>query len=425
MPRIFAYGNNSAGMVARMLAGLAAALLPHMASALDLLEAYNLARNYDPQFQGARAEREANDYSSSAARTAYLPQANYSRSQIQTVPGTVQNFTLSQPVFSLDRYATFRQGRPRAEFASATWHSREQELATRVLRSVTDMIRAREAVVLNQAKIVNLERQHARARRLYELGQGTLTDLRDIQVKYEQSKSNQITLQVNQRAAELVFRALTGVEPGERDFKLPPEFRPASLAQLDEFKSRMEQDNPGLNASRQTERIEALEAQRVKGTLFPTVALAYSRSQYSGAINHSTGVTLQLPLNAGTYYSSGTAGANAAKAREDRRLAEERARVELERLYGLVRSGQDAIRIKRQAIDSAELSVEGNQKSYDAGVRSNIDVMNSIQVLYEVKNDYVVAVTQQAENQLSLMLLAGLPLESSFHEISGSAFPDH
>ena len=175
---------------------------------------------------------------------------------------------------------------------------------------------------------------------------------------------------------------------------------------MDEFKTKLEQENPGLQASRRTERISELEAQRAKGSMFPTVSMAHSRN-YGGSGVTNTGFTVSLPLNSGAYYSTTTASANALRAKEERRLAEEKARVELDRLYGLVQAGQDAIKGKRSAIEAAELSVEANQKSYDAGVRSNIDVVNSIQVLFEVKNDYVLAVTQQAENLLGLLMLAG------------------
>lgn len=377
------------------------------ACALDLVEAYQRARTYDPQFQGAVAERDAGQFGASQAKSAYYPEASYSRSQLQTQSTPVQTITITQPVLSMDRYATLRQAEPRANFANATFQAREQELSQRVLKAVTELIRAREAAVLNEAKISNFERQSARAKRLFELGQGTITDLRDIQVKFEQAKANQINLLVARSAAERVFTSLTGVVPAKTDFNLPANHFPVPLPALDEFKTQLEQNNPQLTASRQTERISELEAQRVKGSMYPTVSMAHSRSSYSGTTINNTGFTVSLPLNAGNYYSSGSASANAVKAKEERRLAEEKARVELERLHGLVAAGQDAIKIKRSAIDSAELSVEANQKSYDAGVRSNIDVVNSIQVLFEVKNDYVQAITQQAENFMSLLMLAG------------------
>ncbi len=318
----------------------------------------------------------------------------------------MRTITVTQPLLSLDRYATYRQATPRANFANATFQTREQALAQRVLKSVTDLIRAREAAVLNESKISNFERQSARAKRMFELGQGTITDLRDIQVKYDQARANQINLLVAQNAAERVFTSLTGARSTPKDFVLPSSHSDVPLPPLDEFKTQLEQSNPQLLASRQTERISQLEAERIKGSMYPTVSAAHSRS--SGVTDVSnTGFTVSLPLTAGNYYSSNAAAANAVRAKEDRRFAEETARVDLDRFYGLVSAGQDSIKIKRAAIDSAELSVEANQKSYDAGVRSNIDVVNSIQVLFEVKNDYVLAVTQQAENYMSLLMLAG------------------
>lgn len=389
------------------------------ASAIDLVEAYQRARSYDPQFQGAVAELQANESGAAQARAAFFPEATYSRSQLQTVGTPVQTVTISQPVLSYDRYSTFRQSQPRSDFAVATFQTREQELAQRVLKSVTDLIRAHEAAVLNEAKIANFERQSARAKRLFELGQGTITDLRDIQVKFEQAKANQINLQVAVAAAARTFSSLTGVVPGKNDFQLPSNHDTVPLLRLEEFQAKLEGGNPQLVASRRNEQISELEAQRVKGSMFPTVSLAHSRSSYGNVDNVNTGITVQVPLNAGNYYSTSTAAANAVRAKEERRLAEERARVELERLYGLVRASQDSIKIKQAAIASAELSVEANQKSYDAGVRSNIDVVNSIQVLFEVKNDYVVAVTQQADNLLALYSITGDAPRANMQRVQG------
>ncbi len=376
------------------------------ASAIDLVESYQRARAYDPQFQGSIAERDANQSGADQAKTAFYPEASFGITQQQTQSTPVRTITITQPLLSMDRYATLKQAKPRANLAGATFQTREQELAQRVLKSVTDLIRAREAAILNESKISNFERQSARAKRMFELGQGTITDLRDIQVKYDQARANQINLMVAQSAAERVFTSLTGAQSTAKDFLLPASHTSVPLPPLTEFKTQLEQSNPTLIASRQTERISELEADRIKGSMYPTVSAAHSRS--SGVTDVSnTGFTVSLPLNAGNYYSGNAAVANAVRAKEDRRFAEEKARVELDRLYGLVAAGQDAIKIKRAAIDSAELSVEANQKSYDAGVRSNIDVVNSIQVLFEVKNDYVLAVTQQAENYMSLLMLAG------------------
>ncbi|MCC7006029.1 MAG: TolC family protein [Ottowia sp.] len=399
-------------------------LLSHSARALDLVHAYDMACSYDPQFQGAVAEHDSNQANASKARTAYFPEASYARSEIQTQTTPVQTITVTQPLISFERYATAKQAAPRAKFAQATLHVRKQELALRVLKAVTDLIRARESADFNQAKIRNLERQNARANRLYELGQGTLTDVRDIQVKYDQAQANQITLDAQIHIAQRMLSALIGADFQRSDFALPSTHSPVALDSLPQLSNELETANPSLIAAKQTEQISALEAQRIRGINFPSISAAYSRSSYSGITNVTTGLTIFVPFTVGNYYANTAAAASAVKAHQDRRLAQERLRVELERTYALVQSGQDALKIKRRAIDSASLSVEANNKSYDAGVRSNIDVVNSIQMLFEVKNDYVIAVTQQAENLLSLLLLKGEAPEQAISRVKEFLFRD-
>ena len=52
----------------------------------------------------------------------------------------------------------------------------------------------------------------------------------------------------------------------------------------------------------------------------------------------------------------------------------------------------------------ARLSLEANQKSYEGGVRSSVDVLNATQTVFQVKSDFVTAATSQAENLLGLAM---------------------
>jgi protease secretion system outer membrane protein len=97
---------------------------------------------------------------------------------------------------------------------------------------------------------------------------------------------------------------------------------------------------------------------------------------------------------------------NVIKAKETLRETESKVRLEADRLSALVASGMEALRIQREAIASAELSVEANRQSYQGGVRTAVDVINAIQTAYQVKSEYVGLATAQAENILSLVLLA-------------------
>ena len=111
-------------------------------------------------------------------------------------------------------------------------------------------------------------------------------------------------------------------------------------------------------------------------------------------------------MEIGGFVGAYGAQAKSAQAINQRMDTEEKTKVEAERLYQLVVAGQESVQIKKSAVETAQLSVEANQKSFQAGVRSTTDVLNSIQVLFQVKNEYVQAVTQLSETYLNLALIS-------------------
>jgi protease secretion system outer membrane protein len=392
-----------------LVAPAVALALAAPAAAVDLVETYELARRHEPQFQAAIAERDVNLATSQQAFAAYLPQASYSMTNIPTEDRTRQVVTVSQPLFSLDRLASFRQREPRRRYAEATFDIREQELAQRSLRAAIDCIRTAEGVTLNQARIDALREQAERAERLYDRGQGTITDARDVQVRYEQALANQIVLESEREAALSRFEALTGTRPGAGDFRLPERAPPIPLQPRDAYAATLAAASPQISAARQSEQVGRLEARRIRGALLPNVAGTASYSRTGSDDLNYVGIGIQAPLSAGGLFQARGADAAARRAAEERRQVETRVRVDFDRLYALVDAGQKALAISRKAVESAELSVEANRRSYEGGVRTNVDVVNSIQTLFEVKSQYVTSATTVAENLLSMLLLAADP----------------
>lgn len=380
---------------------------------LDLVESYQLGRQNDPTFRSAVAERQFNRATAAQTLTAVLPSANYSLQNIPTESGTRQVFTVTQPVLSLSALATLRQRGPRREFAESTFAVRDQDLASRTLTAVVDIIRATEASALNEARIDALAAQAQRANRLYEAGLGTITDAREIQVRYEQSLANRILLASDQSAAEARFRSITGVVPGPEEFRLPERQGFIRLEPVTQYLAEQAQRSPQVASARSTERISQLEAQRARASLLPTVGVSATYTNRGGESDSYVGLSVAAPINAGGFYQAGAARASVQRALEDRRQVEERARTELERYYALVAGGQEALQINAKAIEAAELSVEANTKSYEGGVRTSVDVVNAIQTMFEVKNAYVTAATTIAINYLNVQLLAGVPTQDA------------
>lgn len=376
------------------------------AAAIDLVEAWDLARKYDPQFQAARAERDINLATAGQSLAAYLPQAQYQMTNLPQENLTRQVVTVTQPIISVDRYALLRQRGPRRDFAEATFDVREQDLAKRTLKTVIDLIRSTESLRLNVAKIDALREQSQRAEKLYQAGQGTLTDARDIAVRYEQAQANQVILESEQGAAANRFEALTGVKADPAAFRLPEQHASVPLSDAETYLAALRQSNPQIRAAIDAERIGRLDVLRARGSVIPTVGFSASYSRAGNNDNSFVGLAITAPLSAGGIFQVRAANAAARRSSEERRQVQERTRVEFERLYSLVQGGQRSLASTRRAVEAGELSVEANKKSYEGGVRTNVDVVNSIQVLFEVKNQYVVSATNVAENLLDMQLLA-------------------
>jgi protease secretion system outer membrane protein len=161
-------------------------------------------------------------------------------------------------------------------------------------------------------------------------------------------------------------------------------------------------------AGRYNVEIAELELLKLKASLLPVVSAQYSYSRTTaGAIGNSyVGMGMSVPLKAGTLYGIHAAQAGVVKTQESLRETESKVRLDADRLAAQVATGIEALRIQREAMAAAELSVEANQQSYQGGVRSAVDVINAIQTSFQVKSDYFNLATTQAENILALILLA-------------------
>ena len=396
-----------------VLSAAVVALCAQSAWALDLVADYQKAITYDPTYQTAVAEFQANQASATQALVSYLPEANISNQRMDTDTTTRQTARITQPIFDLGRFATLRQASPRQGFAEATFLVKQQDLAMRLLKGANAIILANENLKLNAAKMAALDQQALAAKRKLELGQGTVTDLRDIEVKAAQAKSQQFTYKTALSVATKQYAAITGVQPNPKDFVLEQKDRTLKLDSAQAYVDQALQSNPALMAARLSERVAELELEKTTGALLPTVSATYNKSQAGGTTNSYSGVLVNMPLQVGSFYARKSVEANYLKAKEATRDAEEKTRVEVQKLREQVETGLEAIKIQKDAVAAAELSLEANIKSYEGGVRSAVDILNATQTVFQVKSDYVQLLISETESLLSLL------------NLSNGAVPEH
>lgn len=388
-----------------------------------LTRALTQARSFDAQYQQARAERDVNQTGADIASTAYYPQLQASYSQSELENSTRQTYTLSQPLISADRFSTWQERKPRAELAGSTFEAREQDLGQRLLRAVAELLRTHESLRLNRAKIEALEKQSESAQRGYQLGQGTVTDVRDAQVRLEQARAETITLEAQIDSAQRQISSITGAPSESLRLDVPRLARSIALLPREEYLTRGLASHPQVRVARHNQRLAEIGLQRADWVILPTVSAVLVNTTSAGITREYTGVSVTLPLQASSFYQMRGAAAAATRSQEATRDAELRTRLEIQRLWDLVSAGLKEVAIRRDAISSAELSVEANEKSFRGGVRSQVDVLNSIQTLYQVQHEYVNAVLTLVDNYLHLLLQSATPVDEAMAQVESVLFP--
>ena len=417
---------------------------------LTLESAWQRAMAHDAEYHAALSGRAAARTEGRLGRAAILPQvqASYSRNKIT---GLQRNFTqlgvregdldydstsayiqLQQPLFNMDRYATFLRGKERVRLGEAEFALQEYEAALRLTAAYLETVAAEGRARLAQALADSLEGQARTQEALFKENEASIVDAQETRARLALARSEVIRARDARDVALRELAAMTGGADGPlanlRAQAAPPVLYPASL---DEWRARVSQANPDVQMARESVRVAEAELQRATGRYLPTLDLVvgYSKadsenlSSLSQRTNTwSAGLHASIPLFSGGYDTANRARASAEleQAREELRAAQEAADAEAVRQYTAVVGGADRIRALRAAVESSEQSLEAAQASYQYGVRSNVDVLRSQDRLYEARLALADARLSALEALTALWAAAGELNENRFQEVTSS-----
>lgn len=379
-----------------------------------LVSAYIKARQADPLFRGAIADRETNITGARVASVAYYPQVNMSASQLENEGGgRRRSLSVIQPVFSIDRYATMKEEEPRRRMAEASFQIQSSELGKRVYLATANLIRAREGHNLNVVRLSTVEQHRRAAKRAFDLGQGTVTDLRDTEVKVLQAKAEDHKLRAAVAAAEREYTSIVG-DP-------PPQLRLATLRPGTRLATAGVEvagsNNPALTVAREQERLGELAVVKARSAWLPNINASYTATELNGQRDNFVGLSFSMPLQVGGVIGTAAAGSRLSKLREDTADAERKVKLETQRMHEAVLAGLAEVETRSSAIEAAQLSVEATEKSFKGGVRSMVELLNSIEVLFRLKNEHVQAILALGDSLLNLRLQEGVDPIDSIQEV--------
>ncbi|MDD2712562.1 MAG: TolC family outer membrane protein [Simplicispira sp.] len=439
------------------LALLTAGLAPTApAWALNLSEAYDAAHANDATVRAARAGAQAtrerlpqaraqrlpnisasatrnyNDLTSTTQRPMGLPPA---RDENQYYSGS-KTLSVRQPLYRPYLGALVRQAQAQVAGADAQLENDEQALAIRVGETYFDALLAREQRALIAAQKTTYTTQLDAAGKRLQAGSGTRTDIDEAQARLDLTLAEELEVQQNEDFTRHRLESLTGqtidslaaldVERFAAQAPVP--------ASVQDWIERAEHNSAELQALRAQLEVARQEIEKAKSGHLPTLdAVAqWSRTSSDSVTsvnsrydNKTIGLQLNVPLYAGGYVSSTVREAVAAqeRARELLEAARRELALRVHREFRGMTEGVLRIRALEQAVRSGEQAVLSNRKSFEAGIRTTLDVLNAEQQKTLALRDLAQARYVYLVSRLRLQSLAGQDQRSNIAQANSALLP--
>ncbi len=421
------------------------------ASADSLADIYQLALGNDPQLRAARATYRAGREALPIARAGLLPQisasAEYTDGQGDTSSARVLSETfrpsntgenddesetymvsLSQPLFDLPAWFTFKQGQELDREASAQFAAEQQGLILRVADAYFGALRASEDLRSARAEQRAIGRQLEQTKERFEVGLLPITDVHEAQAVYDEAAVNALeaasALDIAFESLEVLtgqpHRELAGltagfpvVEPEPRDPEAWVQFASGNNFALQAAHHRMASAEQNAKASK------AEHLPRVSANL------SYTNSHTDGVFTRdSTGnnepffadneptvlsVRVDAPL-----FSGGLISAQRRQAHQQFIAAEERYQYSARRTTQQARSlhlkvvtNAARVNARNQAVTSARSALDATQAGYEVGTRNIVDVLLAQRTLHQAERNYANARYDYIASMLQLKEVAG------------------
>ena len=406
---------------------------------LDLSEAYGLALQNDATLRAARAAAEARGERVPQARSQLLPNlrgsvARYRNDLDSTSPGIFgqpvsvqQEYTsysrmlvLRQPLFRPYQWADLRQAHAEQDEAQQIFEHEAQQLAVRVATAYLQVLASEEQLALALSQKRAYVTQVESARRRMGAGAGTRTDIDEAQARLDLSLARELEARENLGYTRRQLQRVTGVAAGSV-VPLDPAGMPLLApepADVDAWIARAEQGSRqmrSLQAQREAARQEVSKQQAghlptLDAVAQKSISLSDNVTRVGFKFDQKTiGLELNIPLFAGGYVNSKVRQSLAELEQVEQSIEAARRELGL-RVYKEFRGvieGVLRVRALEQAVRSSETALQSTRRSFEAGSRTQVDVLNAEEARVSAVLDLANARYAYLLARITLRALAG------------------
>lgn len=429
---------------------------------LNLKDIYTLALAHDATWAAARFANTAAQEKSVQGKALLLPtvnlNSNVSRSEtnIQYSGRTVFNnnnsserfntlsygINVNQPIYRKQNMVQYRASLLEVNDADLQLLQDRQDLLMKTAQAYFDSLLAQDKLALNQAQKAAIESQLAQAKANFRNGVSTITDVDEAQAKFDVVQSQEIAASIEIENKKQALKLLTGQYPAslygvQENIPLKP---PVSLTQsanasltqspLTVWLEEAQQTNLTIQRKKLSYELASKAIELNSAGHLPTLdaVASYTRTDANGGINgfgsdlHNTtvGLQLQIPVYQGGAVSSKIreAVANQQKAQEEIEAARRKVELDTKQAYLEITSSIAQAHANEQTLRSAQSQLNSTNKSFKLGIRTNVDVLNAQQQVFNAKRELLQTHYTYLLGLLKLKYSSGLLFEQELDEVN-------
>lgn len=461
---------------------LVASVLSTNLYADNLLDIYRLAKDNDPTTLASEAGTKAASERVNQTMASLLPQINasasYSKSSNESssvsdsiinpvdtnfpsIPnrreassesdttGKNYSITLSQEIYNHGTWLSLRQSEKRALQSNVNHEGIKQNLIVRVAEAYFNILAAKDSVAFSKAETKAVSKELAQTKQRFEVGLIAITDVLEAQSRHDRALASQISAQNTLDNTHELLQLITG----QYHYDLLSLKQDISLSNpqpenIKKWIKQSENNNINIKASRIGLDIAKQSISISSSGHYPTLSLSASYSdndsdtdipnqpifddigvRVANATNirsnsQSNGSSISINFNL-PIYSGGRTNSRVKESQSlylqaahnleaNRRLAISQTRSS----YLGVVANVSSVNALKQAVISAEKSLEATQAGFEVGTRTIVDVLQQTQLLFDSKRQHARARYDYVLNTLKLKQATGLLTEADLAKVN-------
>ncbi|HAT7567459.1 TPA: outer membrane channel protein TolC [Citrobacter werkmanii] len=419
-----------------ILIGLSLSGFSTLSQAENLMQVYQQARLSNPELRKSAADRDAAFEKINEARSPLLPQlglgADYTYSNgYRDANGVNSNATsaslqLTQSIFDMSKWRALTLQEKSAGIQDVTYQTDQQTLILNTATAYFNVLNAIDVLSYTQAQKDAVYRQLDQTTQRFNVGLVAITDVQNARSQYDTVLANEVTARNNLDNAVEQLRQVTG--------NYYPEL--ASL-NVDGFKTNKPQAVNALLKEAENRNLTLLQARLSQDlareqirlaqdghlpTLDLTASTGVSDTSYNGSKTNNNaqyddsnmgqnkiGLTFSLPIYQGGMVNSQVKQAqyNFVGASEQLESAHRSVVQTVRSSFNNINASISSINAYKQAVVSAQSSLDAMEAGYSVGTRTIVDVLDATTTLYNAKQQLANARYTYLINQLNVKSALG------------------